>query len=291
MNSPGSLPAVKARLEQTLAQWRQWRCDPILPGGPHLDCALDGGLSNHNFLVGAAGQQYVVRVDGINPNRHGLNRQVEFLALQSASDAGLAPTPRYFNPELAVLVCDYLPPDPIQRPAPADLASLCRQIHSLPDRHHRLDLPGRVRRYESLLKRAAKPLPPRGIRQAIEQKLSQSTALNVPATLCHNDLLPANLIISDGKLLALDWEYVAMGNPWFDLAVACAGQNYNPEQIDYFLSHYLQRDPNDNDTKQLTLFGVLYRYLELLWHLEQLTADAAAAHLDANLHLVERELH
>ena len=251
---------------------------------------MDGGLSNHNFLVSAAGQRYVVRIDGVNPNRHGLNRQVEFLALQSASAAGLAPAPRYFNPELAVIVCDYLPPDPIQQPAAADLAFLCRQIHSLPGRHHRLDLPGRVRRYESLLQRAAKPMPPKGIRKAIEEKLSQSTALNVPATLCHNDLLPANLIISGGKLLALDWEYVAMGNPWFDLAVACAGQKYNPEQMDYFLSHYLNRDPDDSDRKQLKLFGVLYRYIELLWHLEQLPADAADAHLQSHLPLVEREL-
>lgn len=290
MNSVSGLAAVTVRLEQTLAQWRQWRCDPALPGAPHLDYPLAGGLSNHNFLVGAAGQRYVVRIDGVSPNRHGLNRQVEFLALQAASDAGLAPTPRYFNPELGVIVCDYLPPDPIQQPTATDLASLCRQIHSLPARHHRLDLAGRVRRYESLLERAAKPLPPQGVRKAIEKKLSQSAALNVPATLCHNDLLPANLIISGGKLLALDWEYVAMGNPWFDLAVACKGQAYSPAQIDRFLFYYLQRDPEDSDREQLKLFGVLYRYIELLWHLEQLAANAASVYLQSNLPLIEREL-
>ena len=34
---------------------------------------------------------------------------------------------------------------------------------------------------------------------------------------CHNDLLPANLIDDGARVWLIDWEYAAMGDPWFDL--------------------------------------------------------------------------
>ena len=101
---------VRLKLAQALGQWRHWRCDPPLQSMPEVVRVLGSGLSNHNVLVRCEAS-YVVRIDGINPAHHGLNRQTEWRAIESAAAAGLAPRPRYFNPELGCLVCDYLPPD------------------------------------------------------------------------------------------------------------------------------------------------------------------------------------
>ncbi|WP_162845959.1 phosphotransferase [Seongchinamella sediminis] len=264
-------PAPRVRLEQALAQWPQWRCTPPLPGAPHVQGTLPGGLSNHNFLVTAAGRDFVVRIDGISPRQHGLSRQAEYRALASAAAAGIAPGPCYFNPELGALVCQYLPADTAQQVTPADLAALCRRIHRLPRRHHRFDLDARVRRYCSLLERCAKPLPPARLRARIERILPQCQTRN--PVLCHNDLLPANLLYSGGRLHALDWEYCAMGNPWFDLAVAGDGQGFSRDDFELFLSAYLQRQPTADDWQQLALQRLGYRYLELLWHLVQAEAE------------------
>ena len=51
---------------------------------------------------------------------------------------------------------------------------------------------------------------------------------------CHNDLLAPNRLRSGGKLWALDWEYCAMGSPWFDLAVISCGENYSHEDNEAF---------------------------------------------------------
>lgn len=285
-----SSAAVKLKLEQTLAQWQHWRCEPPLQAAPHLDRPLSGGLSNHNFLVSSASRHYVVRIDGVNPARHGINRNVEYLAQQSAGNVVLAPMPRYFNPELGAMVCDYFTADAKQVPTPADLAQLCLGIHHLPARHLKLDLGNRIKQYENQLGRTAKPLPPEAIRRAIAKRLNRSEISNTPASLCHNDLLPANLIVSKGKLFALDWEYVAMGSPWFDLAVACEGQQYDKGQIERFLFYYLQRKPDQKETGQLHLFVTIYRYIELLWHLEQATPELATAVLESRLPRVEDKL-
>jgi len=281
---------VQLKLEQTLAQWLHWRCEPPLQAAPHLDRPLSGGLSNHNFLVSSASRHYVVRIDGVNPARHGINRNVEYLAQQSAGNVALAPTPCYYNPELGAMVCAYFTADAQQEPTPADLAQLCLGIHRLPARHHKLDLGNRIKHYENQLGRTAKPLPPEAIRSAIAKRLNRSEISNTPASLCHNDLLPANLIVSKGKLFALDWEYVAMGSPWFDLAVACEGQQYDKGQIERFLFYYLQRKPDRKETGQLHLFATIYRYIELLWHLEQATPELAPAILESRLPRIEDKL-
>ncbi|MEP5566874.1 MAG: choline/ethanolamine kinase family protein [Halioglobus sp.] len=290
MKPSGSPAPTQLKLEQTLAQWRHWRCDPPLHGAPHLDHSLDGGLSNHNFLVSTGSQRFVVRIDGVNPGRHGMSRQVEFLAQQSAAAETLAPVPRYFNPELGALVCDYINPDDQQAFTPADFALLCRKIHALPSRRHKLSLDNRIQRYVHLLERSGKPLPPQELRQSIAQQLGSVEAQSFQEVLCHNDLLPANLIVSQGRLFALDWEYVAMGNPWFDLAIGCEGQQYDQDQVEEFLYHYLKRTPERQDTHQLQLFSGLYRYLELLWHLEQSTAEQCSTVMASFLNRLEKQL-
>lgn len=267
------LPSPQRHLEQTLAQWRQWRCQPALPGSPHLERRLQGGLSNHNFLVRAAERLFAVRIDGINPNQHGLSRQVEYRALESAAEIGIAPQPCYFNPELGALVCSYLTPDPGQTSTPIDLARLCRQIHRLPQRHHRLDLGDRIYRYTALLKRGHSPLPSTSVTDSVERILAHCATSD--PVLCHNDLLPANLIRSGDRLYALDWEYCAMGNAWFDLAVAADGQDFCPQSLEEFLQAYLDRPPAEEDWQQLQRHRIVYRYLELLWHLVQADNDRA----------------
>lgn len=262
---------VTRKLEQTLAQWHQWRDAHLLPGAPHIVQQLHGGVSNYNVLAEAAGQQFVIRIDGINPAANGLNRQAEWRALHAACDAGIAPRPHYFNPELGALVCDYLPPDDRQPPQPADLAQLLRTIHQLPALRFRLDIFERTRRYERQLAgkqfSAAQGLSQ--TRQSIHELLQATDRQEQTHRLCHNDLNPTNLLFSGGKLYALDWEYSAMGDPWFDLAVLCTGQELSAEKNLALLQQYLQRETTAADWLRLQRQQCIARYLELLWYLSQ----------------------
>jgi thiamine kinase-like enzyme len=56
--------------------------------------------------------------------------------------------------------------------------------------------------------------------------------------LCHNDLLPANLIWSDGRLWLIDWEYAGMGHPLFDLASVSANAGLTDTQEQALLESY-----------------------------------------------------
>lgn len=272
---------VQLRLEQALGQWRHWR----LAGAatPEVEGPLGRGLSNHTLLLRAGAHRLVLRLDRLDPIQHSLSRQAEWRVLQQAHAAGLAPAPRWQNPELGALLCDYLPPDPA---GPTDginaLAALLRQIHALPGVHLRLDLGQRLHRYE-LQTRQTSP----GRWAALEALagnahacLQAAEATPSPLHLCHNDLLQANRLFSGGRLHAVDWEYAAMGPVWFELAALLCGDNWSREEEAALLEAWLQRPATTLEQTQLARYQVVYRYLELLWHCQP-GADCPAADWEA----------
>ncbi len=281
--------AANGQLQLALDQWRQWQCEPALQRAPQLEAALPGGFSNHMFLVESGGRRFVLRVDGVPVARHGLNRHAEWQTLITACAAGIAPAPRYFNPELGVLVCDYLEPDADQSVNPAQLARLLRRIHALPARHHRLNLAERINHYRRQALREHGYELPAALDRAVGDLLDGGAA-EAPTLLCHNDLLPANLLVSGGRLYALDWEYSAMGNPWFDIAGAALGQGLAPGEDGEFLTHYLGTAPDAAQCAEMQRQRALCRSIEMLWYVVEAGADTLPAVLEKHQPLLEAEL-
>ena len=259
---------IQLKLDQALAQWRHWDCAPPLASAPVVRQVLGDGLSNYSILVQAKGA-FVVRLDGANSASDHLNRQGEWRSLQAAHRAGIAPRPCYFNPELGCVVSEYLPPDAARAPTLPDVAALLRDVHSLPPRHHRLDLEARILSYEKRLEHRREPALARlsTHRRAIRQCLADAQTGAQPLVLCHNDLLRANRIVSGGRLWAIDWEYCAMGSPWYDLAVVAAGDELDTSASALLLDSYLGRPATAAESTRLEQYGCVYRYLELLWYL------------------------
>lgn len=285
---------VRLKLDQTLAQWRHWRGEPRLSGRPVFVRALAGGASNFTLLV-EAGERFVVRIDGIDPAAHCLHRQGEWQTQVAAHAAGLAAQPRYFNPELGSLVCDYLPADTQQPADPADVARLLRCIHRLPARHHRLDLPERLLAYEKMLAQRDPDLAREVaiLSAPVRRLLGLLDPGHHPPVLCHNDLLRANRLYSGGRLRALDWEYSAMGCPWFDLGVVAGGDDLDEAAQARLLEHYLERRPGGSERRRLRRYACVYRYLELLWYACQAGSreqeEAVRRRLDGFVAALDRE--
>jgi aminoglycoside phosphotransferase (APT) family kinase protein len=259
---------IQLKLDQTLAQYRQWQTDSMLEHRPRVIKSLDGGFSNHAFLVEAA-TPFVVRIDGTDPNLHGLSRQAEWRALQSAGGSGIAPMPRYFNPELGSLVVDYLEPQAVASFDCQGTADLLRAIHALAPLHVRLDLGERLRRYLHQIRnrRAGLPQTMTALERRLPDLLAEIEQLAGQPVLCHNDLLPANRLLSGGRWWALDWEYCAMGNRWFDVAVVGWGEQLSTEQLEQLATRYLAREPTPQERRQLAVLTAIYGLLESAWYL------------------------
>lgn len=283
---PNTLPSnIQLKLTQVLGQWRQWRCDPPLLAAPKIDYRLTLGISNFSVRVSSADRAFVIRLDGVNPTLNGLNRHAEWRILQLAATTKLAPQPRYYNPDLGCLVCDYLPHDVRQSTHLPDVAKLLRDIHALPAVHHRLNLGERFLRYEKMVARHQHPigLALLGYSKKIEHLREKSSQRDSLSVLCHNDLNASNQLYSHGQLWALDWEYSAMGSPWFDIAATTLGLELNNTQTAELLALYLQQPAKPEQLDLLEHYAVLGQYMELLWHLAQTNTSDKAISLTQKL--------
>lgn len=249
---------------------------------------LGGGLSNLSFLV-EAGDHYVVRLDGPSDELHQLHRPTEWRVLNLAADIGIAPQPRYFNPEIGALVTDFLEAATVADFDSEGIAQLFQYIHSLPCVHTRLDLDKRLQRYLQAVRRQQVQLPREMVQYEprLADVLAELESLQTGYVLCHNDLLRANRIFCRDRWMALDWEYSAMGNPWFDLAAVCWEEELSEHEREAFAERYLCRAPEQGELRQLAGMLAIYGFLECAWHLA-VTSTVQASKLDALVQAFQR---
>ena len=145
-------PTISKQLKLSLTQYRMWNTATTLAKEPTVIKQLSGGLSNYSFLVESE-QKFVVRIDGIDATALGLSRHSEWVLLHRVAQAGLAPTPRYYNPDIKVLVVDYLEPELNRVASAEDIATFFKHLHSIPPIRFKLDLLQRIQRYEHYVDR------------------------------------------------------------------------------------------------------------------------------------------
>ena len=217
------------RLNQGLAEWERWALDTPLNHAPSLGGLLAEGSGHAIYEI--LDQQHeplpVVARLRLRATRSGSEAlEQELAAWQPASENGLAPQVVYAD-HIALVICRRM--EPAMKPvAPATLGALCRDIHALPVTLPRLSLHTEIDTYLQAL-----PLAQQREWQRAMHERHVGEALTLlerdTITFCHNDLTEGNLMSDGDRLVAIDWEYAAMGSRYFDIAIA-AGSRTLPER-------------------------------------------------------------
>ena len=193
----------------------------------------------------------------------------------AAERLGVAPCLVYG--EDGVLVSRYIPSrtlDPAVRETGdcvqtgADAAAIARRVGRI-DRGTPFFCPFQASRTYAATSRRLGAHLPANIEQMLEttRRLSHTIAPYMP-TLCHNDMLPANILDDGGRIWIVDWEYAGIGNPLFDLAGVSANCGYSPEQDVAFLESYHGKFRHQ-DLYQLRVFKVASLLRDALWGVVQ----------------------
>ena len=247
--------------------------------GPIAVESLAGGITNRNFLVTDGDRQFVARI-GEELHVLGVDRRNELQCHRAAERLGVAP-PVVFG-EQGVLVSLYVPSrtlDPESARAPgfsARLASVLKPLHDGWD-----GLVGDLlffspfqanRTYVATSRRLGAELPS-DIDAMLEatRRLARTLAPYVP-TLCHNDMLPANVLDDGTRVWVVDWEYAGMGHPLFDLAGFSANCGYDEGMDVEFLTSYRGEFRSD-DLRELRVLKVASLLRDALWAVVQTVAS------------------
>jgi thiamine kinase-like enzyme len=251
---------------------------PIWSGPIRLQ-PLEGGITNRNYLVDVADQQFVARI-GEELLVLGIDRRNELQCHRAAEALGVAP-PLVYG-ENGVLVSRYVPSrtlDPASAREPGFAPRLARVLRQLHDGWDGLigDLlffsPFQASRTYVATSRRLGAVLPADIDLMLEttRRLSRTVAPYIP-TLCHNDMLPANVLDDGRRVWIVDWEYAGMGHPLFDLAGVSANCGYSEEQDIEFLASY-RGQFRRSDLYELCVLKVASLLRDALWGVVQTVAS------------------
>ena len=239
-------------------------------GAARLLERLANGPTNASYLVERGSERFVLRLDKPEARQLGLDRANERIVCEAIAAAGLTPSYRYFESSPGVSLRPFVAGRSLRRDDLLEahtrerLAGVLRQLHRLAPVGATFDAAGAARRYAAQL---ATPQAAELAEQAAGLLDEIRRHVTAPA-LCHNDLVAENILrTGEGDLLLIDWEYAAVGDPYFDLAVVVRHHELDPSLARHFLGTYLQRGPAAHESARFELQCQFYDRLLALWHL------------------------
>ncbi len=233
--------------------------------GAEVESELHCGPASNSYLLRRNREQFVLRVDRPLAALLGLDRRAEPEILRPVAAAGIGPELVVARPEDGLLVTRYIPGKSwseadLREPANLKrLAGILNRVHALRPIGPHLGLRTAVSRYASLIG------TPEADELAAEAAtlLRRLTADDIPQCLCHNDPIAPNVIDGEGLRL-IDWEYAAIGDPFFELAVITQHHELTEQEIDILLTTLLGR-VTESHHHHLHRTRALYDRVSLLW--------------------------
>jgi thiamine kinase-like enzyme len=240
---------------------------------------LAGGITNRNFRVTLGEGDYVVRLPGKDTNLLGIDREAECLANERAAELGLAPKVAAKLESPACLVTCFvegheMKPEELREPdAVGQIAAALREFHdsglTLPTEFQVVDI---ARDYAGVARERGGETP-----QPFEDSLASAGEVvqavsddpeHAPVP-CHNDLLPANFLSGDERIVIVDWEYAGMGDRFFDLGNLAVNNEFGDEDEDRLLEAYFGEPPTPRRRASLKLFRFMSDFREAMWGVVQ----------------------
>jgi thiamine kinase-like enzyme len=225
---------------------------------------LGGGITNRNFRVEAAGQQFVLRIGGRDTELLGIDRTAEHAASRVAAELGLGPEVVAFIEPEGYLVTRYVDGE-VGKVDLDRVGAALRRLHDGPALPASFDSFRVVEAYRATAHERGIAVPSaytraRDIADRIERRRS-----GTPFRPCHNDLLSANFIDDGTRLWLVDWEYAGMGDPFFDLGNFAVNNDLAEEGENALLAAY-----GSDDADALVLMRFMSDFREAMWGIVQL---------------------
>jgi aminoglycoside phosphotransferase (APT) family kinase protein len=240
---------------------------------------ITGGASGaFPFRIEIADRRYVVRVEGpASP----LRNPHQYVSMQIAAKAGIAPRIYYLDEAARVVVTDFIEEQPLSTfpGGPGALAQamgdILGRVQATPSFPRFVEYPDIVGRLWAWVCQtglfAPGMLDPHTERLArIREAYVWESANSVSS---HNDPVPRNILFDGERLWMIDWESAYRNDPLVDVAITLDSFASSPELESLLLRAWLGRVPDDAFYARLALVRALTR----LYYTGVLLSASAAA--------------
>ncbi len=249
---------------------------PGWSGRAHIERALDGGITNRNYVVVCGADRFVLRVCGDRTNLLEIDRMREHEAATRAASLGIAPRVIEWVESAGLLVTSYIHGRTI---TPADLAStdgLAAVCAALRKFHASGPLSGDfdafvvpfLHREAAVSCNVAIPDEFAAAELCARQIAAAFAADPEPKMACHNDLLNANFLRDDTQLWLLDWEYAGNNDRYFDLGNMAVNNDFDADADEALVLAYFG-SVTRRRLARLRLMRIMSDFREAMWGVVQ----------------------
>lgn len=233
---------------------------------------LKSGMTNKSFLFDVNGNSYICRIPGPGTELL-INRRQEAAVYKTINGLGITERVIYFDPENGYKIAKYYDGarngNPRDRGDIAACMGLLRRFHQCGlTVDHPFDIRERIDFYEMLCKTHGNILfeDYKEIHSRMTELMDWLDSLKRPQTLSHIDSNFDNfLMLPDGGVRLIDWEYAGMCDPLIDLAMCSIYSYYNIEETETLMENYFQRAPEKEERLIVYAYMALGGFLWSLW--------------------------
>lgn len=260
--------------------------------------ALSGGLYGRSYCISSARGDWAVRLPLRERAPGSLDPSVERRLLEILGDVEITPPLARGRADCEILVTRYLSAATTWAAADArDADNIARLVARLRELHRVAhDLPPfvatQVAEHYCRLAAVARQLTAeqREWGRELAALARAYDADSHPATLCHNDLVAAN-ILDDSRLWLIDFEYAVLAEPILDLASLAGMNDFSPDQQTRLVDAYYHGADRPFTMAKFTDVVRLIRLVSYFWALaghREDYPDAAAEQFVEKLTVVLR---
>lgn len=233
---------------------------------------LKSGMTNKSFLFDVNGNSYICRIPGPGTELL-INRRQEAAVYKTINGLGITERVIYFDPENGYKIAKYYDGarngNPRDRGDIAACMGLLRRFHQCGlTVDHPFDIRERIDFYEMLCKTHGNILfeDYKEVHSRMTELMDWLDSLKRPQTLSHIDSNFDNfLMLPDGGVRLIDWEYAGMCDPLIDLAMCSIYSYYNIEETETLMENYFQRAPKKEERLIVYAYMALGGFLWSLW--------------------------
>ena len=233
---------------------------------------LKSGMTNKSFLFDVNGNSYICRIPGPGTELL-INRRQEAAVYKTINGLGITERVIYFDPENGYKIAKYYDGarngNPRDRGDIAACMGLLRRFHQCGlTVDHPFDIRERIDFYEMLCKTHGNILfeDYKEVHSRMTELMDWLDSLKRPQTLSHIDSNFDNfLMLPDGGVRLIDWEYAGMCDPLIDLAMCSIYSYYNIEETETLMENYFQRAPEKEERLIVYAYMALGGFLWSLW--------------------------
>ncbi|MEH7222961.1 sugar phosphate nucleotidyltransferase [Bacillus sp. JJ1566] len=230
------------------------------------------GMTNNSFRFSISEKQYVCRIPG-QGTENLIHRNEEYESIQAVQPLRITENIVYIDPKTGIKISEYetgsRSADEHNEIELRKSMNLLRELHTsgivVP---HHFDIKQQILFYEDLCKthKAIVFEDFSEVRAKMDDLLTVLEKMDLPSVFSHIDAHVDNiLVLPDGKLKLIDWEYSAMCDPVIDLSMFALYSNYNQEQLENIMNYYFENGPSDEERLRIYMYISLSGFLWSMW--------------------------